>query len=150
MKEQDIYGPYVLQNNKSESSIKNFIYYDPKLEIYMNNICENEVGKTLIRRMYDTYLSNIENKNRLKTLNIKLKSYTRPDGNILDNLYNPNEFSIYINLEKLDSCIGYRNGNIEEIPNTADSVIFHEMGHAFHDLAKKRKTQYSNIKSSIF
>ena len=97
------------------------------------------VGKTLIRRMYDTHLSNIENQNRLKTLNIKLKSYVGPNGNILDNLYHPLEFSIYINLEKLGSCIGYRNGNIEEIPNTADSVIFHEMGHAFHDLKNKIK-----------
>ncbi|MDO4975343.1 MAG: hypothetical protein Q4E61_03400, partial [Alphaproteobacteria bacterium] len=148
LKEQDIYGPYVhkfCETINPKVALKNFIYYDPKLELYMNDICENEVGKTLIRRMYDTHLSNIENQNRLKTLNIKLKSYVGPNGNILDNLYHPLEFSIYINLEKLGSCIGYRNGNIEEIPNTADSVIFHEMGHAFHDLTKKEKLSTATL-----
>lgn len=143
LKEQDIYGPYVhkfCETINPKVALKNFIYYDPKLELYMNDICKNEVGKTLIRRMYDTHLSNIENQNRLKTLNIKLKSYVGPNGNILDNLYHPLEFSIYLNPENLGSCIGYRNGNIEEMPNTADSVIFHEMGHAFHDLNMSLKT----------
>ncbi len=84
------------------------MHYDSGLELSMNTICENEVGKTLIRRMYEAYLTNLDNR-IIRPVRI-FQGYILLNGIPKSNLtyHGKSEVEIYLDPMNLRSCIGYK------------------------------------------
>ena len=117
-----------------KGKLNKFIDYSDnpdKLLPILEQIIENPIGNITLRLLYQSY-----NKAPNAKLKIILNSHiSAKDGKEHNFGFVPNEFCIYLNLDKRENVgtIAYLNNKIFPCtPYEADSYLFHELLHAFH------------------
>lgn len=116
--------------------IKNYDVLNEKLKDALDTLWFDDAGKLLLRSLCKEI--------KLDSQRITIMWNTRcPDGKT--NLFCLNNSTVYIDASEFSQYVGYCNGNFTELPETLDTVLFHELCHGLHKLKGEKQFEQHRV-----
>ncbi len=117
--------PFASQNQVMQNVFKNYDNLNIEVKNTLTTIWHNDAGNLLLRRLHNIITNDTQ---RITIL------WDTCDKKDKSNYFRYKDSSILLNKDKFGDYAVYCNGKIRALPECLDTVLFHELCHALHDL----------------
>ena len=117
--------PYTTQNQVMQNVFKDYDNLNIELKDTLDILWHNDAGNLLLRCLHNV----IKNDNQQITI-----LWDTCDEKGESNYFRYKDSAILLNNDKFGDYVAYCDGDIYALPEQLDTVLFHELCHALHDL----------------